>query len=203
MRRALRREEEPESMVEPVDREDDRDPERSENLDAHPQLRDPPHDVRSRDVERRLDRQQDQHDQEDRRVVRRIPVGPEPVVGQSGDVSDDSVVDGGDGDEKRDAVEPADEPAVCGPDGELAVLVEGACDRVVARELTEDERDEEHPDERDERQPDVGRPGECDAEDEERVDAHHRRQVRERDREVREESEHAVQLRLVAEALEP
>ena len=53
------------------------------------------------------------------------------------------------------------------------------------------------------REPDVGRPAGGDAEDEQRVDADHRREVRERDGEVREQAEHAVELRLVAEALEP
>ena len=45
-------------------------------------------------------------------------------------------------------------------------------------------------------------PAEGHAQDEERVDAHHRGQVGERDREVLEESEHSVELGRVAEALE-
>jgi len=45
------------------------------------------------------------------------------------------------------------------------------------------------------------RPRESDAEDEERVDADHRRQVGEPDGEVLEEAENAVELRLVAEVL--
>ena len=70
----------------------------------------------------------------------------EPVVGQRRDVADDSGVDGRDRDEQREAVEPADEPAVAWADRELAVLEERAGDGVVAGELAEDERDEQHPD---------------------------------------------------------
>jgi hypothetical protein len=73
----------------------------------------------------------------------------------------------------------------------------------VARELAEDERDEQHPDKGDEGQPDVRRPGDPETEDEQRVDPDHRGQVGERNREVREEAEHAVELGLVAQALEP
>jgi hypothetical protein len=53
-------------------------------------------------------------------------------------------------------------------------LEQRAGDGIVAGELAEDERDEEHPDERDEGQPDVRRSGDSKAEDEERVDADHR-----------------------------
>jgi hypothetical protein len=82
-------------------------------------------------------------------------------------------------------------------------LVQRPGDRIVARELAEHERDEEHPDHRDEQQPEVGRTARADAEHEQRVDADHRRQVGERDREVREQPEHAVELRPVAEAGQP
>ena len=150
-----------------------------------------------------LDRQQDQRDYEDRPVAGRVEVPAEPVVGQRGDVTDDSRVDGRDGDEQGEAVEPAHEPAEAGADRELAVLEERPGHGIVARELAEDERDEQHPDERDEGQPDVGRSGDAEAEHEERVDADHRRQVREPNREVREQAEHAVELWLVTEALEP
>ena len=59
--------------------------------------------------------------------------------------------------EQRDAVEPADEPAVGRADGELAVLVQRPGDRVVAGQLAEHQRDEEHPDHGDPREPDVAR----------------------------------------------
>ena len=88
-------------------------------------------------------------DPQDRPVVGRVEVPAEPVVGQARDVADDPGVDRGDGDQQRDPVEPADEPAVGRADRELAVLVERAGDGVVAGELAEHERDEEHPDDRD------------------------------------------------------
>ena len=72
----------------------------------------------------------------------------------------------------------------------------------MARELAEDEGDEEHAGDRNPREPDVRGAGGRDAEDEERVDAHHRRQVRERNGKVAEEAERTVQLRLVAERFE-
>src|SRR5262249_25013499 len=99
--------------------------------------------------------------------------------------------------------EPADEPAEAGPDCVLAVLEERAGYRVVARELAENERDEEHADERQKSKPDVGRASGAETQHEQRVDADHRRQVRERDREVREEREDAIELWLVAQALKP
>ena len=140
---------------------------------------------------------------EDRRVVGRVEVPPEPVVGQARHVADDAGVDGRDGDQERHPVEPAHEPAEGRPDRELAVLVERAGDRVVACQLTEDERDEKHSCDGHPGEPEVRRPSRAHAEHEERVDPHHRGEVRERHREVREEAEYAVQLRLVAEALEP
>ena len=73
----------------------------------------------------------------------------------------------------------------------------------MARELAEHERDEEHPDDRDDGQPEVGGPAGAHSEHEQRVDAHHGRQVRERDSEVREQAEHAAQLRLIAEGRKP
>ncbi len=196
-------EQEAEAVVEAVDGEDDRDPERPEDLDVDAELRHVAHDPGAGDVQRRLDRQQDQRDQQDRRVVGRVQVPAEPVVRQRGDVADDAGVDGGDGDQQREAVEPADEPAVAWADGELAVLEQRAGDRVVAGELAEHERDEEHPDHGEPRQPDVRRSARAHAEHEQRVDPDHRRQIGERDGEVREQPEHAVQLRLVAQAFEP
>ena len=132
-----------------------------------------------------------------------VEVPPEPVVRQRGEVADHAGVDRGDGDQQREPVEPADEPAVAGADGELRVLVERTRDRVVAGQLAEDQGDEQHPDDRDEVQPDVRRPAGAEAQDEQRVDADHRREVGERDREVGEQSEDPVQLRLVAQAREP
>ena len=41
-------------MVEPVDAQDDRDPEGADDLDVHPELRDPAHHLRAGDVEDRL-----------------------------------------------------------------------------------------------------------------------------------------------------
>ena len=80
-----------------------------------------------------------------------VEVPAEPVVGERRDVADDSGVDGRDGDQQREAVEPAHEPAVLRPDGELGVLVERSRHGIVARELAEDEGDEEHPDHREPR----------------------------------------------------
>jgi hypothetical protein len=200
---ALGREEEAEAVVEAVDREDERDPERADDLDVDAELRDVGHDPRAGDVHRQLDRQQDERDHEDRPVARRIEVPAEPVVGQRTDIADDPGVDGRDGDEQGESVEPAHEPPEAWADRELAVLVERPGHGIVARKLAEDERHEEHPDEGDEGQPDVRRTGDPEAEDEERVDPDHRRQVREPDREVREEAEHTVELWLVAQAFEP
>jgi hypothetical protein len=55
--RRLRREEEAETVVKPVDGEDDRDPERPDDLDADLNS-DTAHDLGASDVERRLDREQ-------------------------------------------------------------------------------------------------------------------------------------------------
>ena len=201
--RALGREEEAEAVVEAVDREDERDPERPDDLDVDAELRDVGHDPRAGDVHRQLDRQQDERDDEDRPVARRIEVPAEPVVSQRADVADYPGVDGRDGYEQGEAVEPAHEPAVPRSDRVLAVLEERPGHGVVARELAEDERDEQHPDEGNEGQPDVRRSCDPEAEDEQRVDADHRRQIGEPNREVRKEAERAVELGLVAEALEP
>jgi hypothetical protein len=75
------------------------------------------------------------------RVDRRL----EDLVGEVGDVGDDTGVHARDGDEQCDAVHPADPPPVGRADRILAVLVERACERVVAAQLTEDECHEEHP----------------------------------------------------------
>jgi hypothetical protein len=73
----------------------------------------------------------------------------------------------------------------------------------ISPKFAEDEGNEEHSDQRDERQPDVRRATGSYADEEERVDPHHRRQVREPDREVLEEAEDTVELWFVSEALEP
>jgi hypothetical protein len=73
----------------------------------------------------------------------------------------------------------------------------------VAGQLAEDEGDEEHPDDRDPGEPDVRRATGADAKYEQRVDAHHRRQVRERDREVGEQAEHPIELGPVPQTGEP
>ena len=189
--------------MEAVERQDDRDPERADDLDIDTELRHAAHHLGAGDVEDRLDQQEQHRDPEDREVVPGIEVPPEPVVGERGEVADDPGVDRGDGDQQCEPVEPADEPAVAGADGELRVLVQRPCHRVVAGELTEDQGDQQHPRDRDEVQPDVRRSGHAEAQREQRVDAHHRREVGERDREVGEESEDPTQLWLVAQAREP
>ena len=136
-------------------------------------------------------------------MLGRVEVPAEPVVRERSDVADDAGVNRRNRHEQRDAVEPADEPAEAGADGELAVLVQRSGDRIVARQLAEDERDEEHPDDRDDREPEVGRPARSHAKQEQRVDADHRRQVRERNGEVREQAEHAIELWLVAQVRKP
>ena len=161
------------------------------------------HHLRAGDVHRRLDEQQDERDHQDHGVAGRVQVPVEPVLQQRRGVADHADVHGRDRDEQRDAVEPAHEPAVAPADVVLAVLVQRARDRVVAGQLAEDQGDEQHARHRDPGRPHVAGAAGADAEQEQRVDADHRRQVRERDREVREQPEHAAQLRPVAEALQP
>ena len=67
-------------MMEAVDREDERDAEGPHDLDPHAELGDAAHDPGAGDIERGLDREEGKDDEEDRRVVRRIPVRAEPVV---------------------------------------------------------------------------------------------------------------------------
>jgi hypothetical protein len=61
-------------------------------------------------------------------------------------VRDHASVDRRDRDEQGDPVEPAHEPAVSGTRRELRVLIERAGHRIVAAQLAEDERHEQHPD---------------------------------------------------------
>ena len=136
-------------------------------------------------------------------MVGRVEIPAEPELGQGGDVGDHGHVHRRHRDEQRDPVEPADEPAEPPADRVLAVLVERARHRVVAGELAEHQRDQEHPGDRDPGQPDVGRPAGAQAEHEQGEDADHRRQVGERHREIREQPEYAVELRAVPEVRQP
>jgi hypothetical protein len=192
-----------EAVVEAVDAEDDRDAERTEDLDVDAELRDPAHHLGADDVQRGLQREQDQRDDQEDQVVGRVELPAGPELGQGGDVGHHAGVHRRHRDEQRDPVEPADEPAEPPADRVLAVLVERARHRVVAGQLAEYQRDQEHPGDRDPGQPDVGRPAGAQAGHEQGEDADHRRQVGERDREVREQPEHAVELRTVPEVRQP
>jgi hypothetical protein len=154
-------------------------------------------------VHRGLDGQQDQGDDQDRPVTGVAEVPAEPGVAQSDGIDDDAGVHRRHGDEQRDAVEPADEPAELRAHRVLAVLVERAGHRIVAGQLAEHQGDQEHPGNRYPGKPDVGGSAEAEAESEQGKDADHRRQVRERDGEVSEQPEDAIQLRPVAKVLEP
>ena len=166
-------------------------------------MRDPAHDLGADDVQRGLQREQDQRDDQEDQVISRVELPAEPEVGQGGDVGHHAGVHRRHRDEQRDPVEPADEPAEPPADRVLAVLVERARHRVVAGQLAEHQRDQEHPGDRDPGQPDVGRPAGAQAEHEQGEDADHRRQVGERHREVREQPEYAVELRAVPEVRQP
>ncbi len=189
--------------MEAVDEQDQRDAEGAEKLHVHPDLRDIAHHLGPRDVQPGLDSEQDQCDDQDRPVMERVEVPPEPVVGERRHVGDHAGVDRGDRDQQGDAVEPAHEPAVARADRELRVLVQSAGHRIVAAELAEHERHEQHPDHRDDGQPQVTGSTRAHAEQEQRVDADHRREVGEGDRKVSEQPEDAVQLRRVAEVGQP
>ena len=190
-------------MVEAVDAEHDRDAERAEDLDVDAELRDPAHDLGADDVQRGLDGKQAQRHDQDDHVASRVEVPAEPVAAQRDDVSNRTGVHRRHRDQQRDPVEPADEPAEPPADRVLAVLVERARHRVVAGQLAEHQRDQEHPGDRDPGQPDVGRTAGAQAEHEQGEDADHRRQVGERHREVREQPEYAVELRAVPEVRQP
>jgi hypothetical protein len=180
-------EQEAEAMVEAVDGEDDRDAQRAQDLDVHAELSNPAHDLGAGDVQHGLDGEQDQRDHQDRAVFGGVDAGVEPVVAQRDDVADNAGVHGCDRDQQGNAVEPADEPPVAWTNRELAVLVKRSGHRVVARELSEHERDEQHPDHRDRHQPQVCRAPGPNAQGEERVDAHHGREVGESNAEVGEQ----------------
>jgi hypothetical protein len=95
----LGREEEAQSVIEAVDREDDRNAQRADDLDEDAEPRHQGHHLDAGDVQRRLDRQQDDGDDENRVVVRRVPVRVEPVATETRDVMRRPRVDPGHGDE--------------------------------------------------------------------------------------------------------
>src|SRR5579871_4604443 len=173
--------------MESEDGERDEDAERADRFDVNAVARDPPHNLRADPVQNRRKHDDRARDRKNGHVVRGIEMRSEADVRERRDIAHGAGIDRRDRREQREAVDPADEPAVPRADAVLPVLIECSGERILAGKLAEDERDEHHTSDDDGYRPNVAWAAGAEPERVERVDAHHRAEVAEGYRKIIEE----------------